>query len=77
MIDPKAKSSSALLKTFLEAHFIKSLQPYIKFNLKTGKGSSAPRYWPESEIDRVIKEKKEEKRRKEEEERRLAEERRK
>ena len=55
---------------------VKKLSPYIKFNIKSGQSSSAPRYWPESQKDKEIKIKMEEKRQREEEQRRLEEEKR-
>jgi len=72
-IDPKAATKKTILRKFLEEHFIKKLNPYIKFNIQTGKSSNAPRVWPESQKDKEIKRKQAEKRRKEEEDRKRQE----
>jgi hypothetical protein len=74
-IDPKTGKIKVVLTKFIEDFILKSLNPYLKFNIQPGKGGSgAARVWPESQKDKEIKVKLEERRRKEEEERKRQEE---
>lgn len=75
VVDPKTGKIKVVLTKFIEEFVLKSLQPYLKFNIQPGKGgSSAARVWPESQKDKEIKAKLEEKRRQNEEERKRQEE---
>lgn len=66
-VDPKTGKIKVVLTKFIEDFLLKSLNPYLKFNLQPNKnGGGAMRVWPESTKDREIKVKLEEKRRKEE-----------
>ena len=77
IVDPKTGKSRVILTKFIEDFLLKKLNPYIKFNIQTGKGGSgASRVWPESQKDKEIKVKMEEKRKRQEEERKIQEEKR-
>lgn len=72
VIDPKTGKSRVVLTKFIEDFILKKLNPYIKFNIQSGKGGSgAVRVWPESQKDKEIKIKTEEKRKRDEEERKI------
>ena len=73
-IDNKTGKSRVILTKFIEDYLFARLNPYLKFNIQSGKGSSAvSRVWPESAKDVEIKVKTQEKRKREEEERKLQE----
>jgi hypothetical protein len=75
VIDPKTGKSRVVLTKFIEDFILKKLNPYIKFNIQSGKGGSgAVRVWPESLKDKEIKIKTEEKRKRDEEERKIQQE---
>mmetsp|Transcript_5186 Transcript_5186/g.3881 ORF Transcript_5186/g.3881 Transcript_5186/m.3881 type:complete len:84 (+) Transcript_5186:165-416(+) len=75
IVDPKTGKSRVILSKFIEDFLLRKLNPYIKFNIRTGKGGGgAPRVWPESQKDREIKLKLEEKKRREMEEKKVLEE---
>jgi len=75
IVDSRTTKKRVLLRKFLEEFIFKKLNPYLKYNIQSGKASNAARVWPESIKDKDIKEKIAEKKRKEEEERKKDEER--
>lgn len=76
IVDPKTGKSRVILTKFITDFILKKLNPYIKFNIRPGKGSGggAVRVWPESIKDKEIKVKMEEKRKREDEERKITQE---
>ena len=77
-IDSAPGKLRALVRKFLDDHFLKRLQPYIKFTTEKkeskDQAQSASRAWPESEKDEAIKVVMEERRKQEEEAQRIREE---